>query len=152
IGLYTVSAHVPMGKNVAATPDGRRAGEPLADGGMSAVYGRDQKGPTALLKSVSRIKSINAANGTLLNMKFTPSFFHTSEGVEKFMALMRGLVELKINHAQFNVINREDLIAAREHPENYRHLLVRVAGYTANYVDLADVLQDEIIARTEYGF
>jgi formate C-acetyltransferase len=152
IGLYTVSAHVPMGKNVAATPDGRKAGEPLADGGMSAVYGRDQKGPTALLKSVSRIKSINAANGTLLNMKFTPSFFHTSEGIEKFVALMQGLVELKINHAQFNVINRDDLIAAREHPENYRHLLVRVAGYTANYVDLADVLQDEIIARTEYGF
>jgi formate C-acetyltransferase len=152
IGLYTVSAHVPMGKNVGATPDGRRAGEPLADGGMSAVYGRDQQGPTALLKSVSRIKSINAANGTLLNMKFAPSFFHTGEGIEKFTALMRSLVELKINHVQFNVINKEDLIAAKKHPENYRHLLVRVAGYTANYVDLADVLQDEIIARTEYGF
>jgi formate C-acetyltransferase len=85
-------------------------------------------------------------------MKFTPSFFRTEEGIEKFVALMRGFVELKINHAQFNVINRDDLIAAKQRPEDYRHLLVRVAGYTANYVDLADVLQDEIIARTEYGF
>jgi formate C-acetyltransferase len=151
IGLYTVSAHVPMGKNVGATPDGRRAGEPLADGGMSAVYGRDQQGPTALLKSVSRINSLNAANGTLLNMKFAPVFFNSSEGIEKFVMLMRAFVELKINHAQFNVVNKEDLIAAKKNPENYRHLLVRVAGYTATYVDLAQVLQDEIIARTEYG-
>ena len=151
MGLYTVSAHVPMGKNVAATPDGRRAGQPLADGGLSAVYGRDQKGPTALLKSVSRINSANAANGTLLNMKFSPSFFNSPEGKEKFISLMRALMELNIHHVQFNVINKEDLIAAKQHPENYRHLLVRVAGYTANYVDLADVLQNEIIARTEYG-
>jgi len=151
MGLYTVSAHIPMGKNVAATPDGRRAGEPLADGGLSAVYGRDQKGPTALLESVSRINSVNIANGSLLNMKFTPSFFHDAAGIEKFVALMKGFVELKIHHVQFNVISKDDLIAAKYHPENYRHLLVRVAGYTANYVDLADVLQDEIIARTEYG-
>ena len=151
IGLYTVTAHVPMGKNVAATPDGRRAGEPLADGGLSAVYGRDQKGPTALLKSVSRINSAAAANGTLLNMKFTPSFFQTSEGIEKFISLMKAMVELKIHHVQFNVINKDDLEAAKRNPENYRCLLVRVAGYTANYVDLAEVLQNEIIARTEYG-
>jgi len=151
IGLYTVTAHVPMGKNVAATPDGRRAGEPLADGGLSAVYGRDQKGPTALLKSVSRINALNAANGSLLNMKFSPSFFNCPGGKEKFAALIRGLLGLKIHHAQFNVISRDDLIAAQHHPENYRHLLVRVAGYTANYVDLAGILQNEIIARTEYG-
>ena len=151
IGLYTVSAHVPMGENVAATPDGRKNREPLADGGLSAVYGRDQSGPTALLKSVSRIKSENAGNGTLLNMKFSPDLFKTEEGVAKFCALLRGFVALRINHAQFNVVNRLDLIAAKEHPEKYRHLLVRVAGYTANYVDLAPQLQDEIIARTEYG-
>ena len=152
IGLYTVSAHVPMGKNVAATPDGRRAGEPLADGGLSAVYGRDQKGPTALLKSVSRINSVNIANGTLLNMKFSPSFFSVPERMEKFISLMKAFVELKIHHVQFNVINKDDLLSARNNPENYRHLLVRVAGYTANYVDLSDVLQKEIISRTEYGF
>ena len=151
IGLYTVSAHVPMGENVAATPDGRKDREPLADGGLSAVYGRDQSGPTALLKSVSRIKSENAGNGTLLNMKFSPDMFKTDEGVGKFCALLRGFVALRINHAQFNVVNREDLLAAKSDPEKYRHLLVRVAGYTANYVDLAPQLQDEIIARTEYG-
>ncbi len=151
IGLYTVSAHVPMGEHVAATPDGRRAREPLADGGLSAVYGRDQNGPTALLNSVSRIKSENAANGTLLNMKFAPALFKTEEGLDKFTRLLRGFARLRINHAQFNVVNREDLLAAREHPEHYRNLLVRVAGYTANYVDLDTRLQDEIIARTEYG-
>ncbi len=151
IGLYTVSAHVPMGENVAATPDGRRSGEPLADGGLSAVYGRDQAGPTALLKSVSRIKSQNAANGTLLNMKFAPELFRSGDGIEKFCTLLRGFVKLRINHVQFNVVNKEDLIAAKRNPERYRHLLVRVAGYTANYVDLSGKLQDEIIARTEYG-
>ena len=151
IGLYTVSAHVPMGLHVSATPDGRRAGEPLADGGLSAVYGRDQKGPTALLRSVSRIRSCNAANGTLLNMKFSPKMFEDENGIEKFCGLIRGFVALKISHVQFNVVNKQDLIQAKETPENYRHLLVRVAGYTANYVDLAEKLQDEIIARTEYG-
>ena len=151
LGLYTVSAHVPMGANVAATPDGRRSGEPLADGGLSAVYGRDQNGPTALLNSVARINSKNAGNGSLLNAKFAPELFSTEEGVMKFVALIRGFIALKINHIQFNVVNKADLFAAKKNPEQYRHLLVRVAGYTANYVDLAEKLQDEIIARTEYG-
>jgi pyruvate formate-lyase/glycerol dehydratase family glycyl radical enzyme len=151
IGLYTVSAHVPMGRNVAATPDGRRNKDPLADGGLSAVYGRDQNGPSALLRSVSRIRSINAPNGTLLNMKFSPKMFESEEGIKNFCALICGFIALKITHVQFNVVNKADLIAAKTTPENYRHLLVRVAGYTANYVDLNPILQDEIIARTEYG-
>lgn len=151
IGLYTVSAHVPMGLKVAATPDGRRSGEPLADGGLSAVYGRDQKGPTALLRSVSKIRSVHAANGALLNMKFAPQLFEDDNGIEKFCGIIKGFVKLRISHVQFNVVNKKDLIAARQNPEKYRHLLVRVAGYTANYVDLSEKLQDEIIARTEYG-
>ena len=151
IGLYTVSAHVPMGKNVGATPDGRRAGDPLADGGMSAVYGRDQNGPTALLQSVSRVDSMLASNGTLLNMKFSPSFFSEKEGIQKFVFLLKGFIELKITHVQFNVVNKQDLIDAMDNPENYRHLLVRVAGYTANFVDLSSSLQNEIIKRTEFG-
>ena len=150
IGLYTVSAHVPMGKGVGATPDGRRSGEPLADGGMSAVYGRDQSGPTALLRSVSRVKSVNAANGTLLNMKFAPQLFETEDGIWKFVAILKAFMNLKITHVQFNVVNKEDLVQAKITPENYKDLLVRVAGYTANYVDLDATLQDEIIARTEY--
>lgn len=151
VGLYTVSAHVPMGKNVAATPDGRYSRTPLADGGMSAMYGRDENGPTALLKSVSRIDSSLAGNGTLLNMKFSPSFFKDEEGIQKFIALLKGFMALKINHVQFNVFNKQDLLDAQKNPEKYRHLLVRVAGYTANYVDLSRTLQEEIIARTEYG-
>ncbi len=150
-GLYTVSAHVPMGQNVGATPDGRKAREPLADGGMSAVYGRDVSGPTALLKSVSRIDAKYGSNGTLLNMKFLPSFFATQEGIEKFAALLRAFVDLGINHVQFNVVNGEDLIKAQAEPEKYKNITIRVAGYTAYFTELAKDLQDEIIARTSYG-
>ncbi len=150
-GLYTVSAHVPMGQNVGATPDGRMAKEPLADGGMSPVYGRDIKGPTAVLKSVSRIDSMLGSNGTLLNMKFLPEFFNTEAGIDKFAQFLRAFVKLNISHIQFNVLRKEDLLAARENPEKYRGLTVRVAGYTAYFTELADDLQNEIIARTSYG-
>ena len=82
--MYTVSAHVPMGENVGASPDGRNAMTPLADGGLSAVYGRDMSGPTAVLKSVSRISNSCTTNGGLLNMKFLPEFFSTQSGLDKF--------------------------------------------------------------------
>jgi formate C-acetyltransferase len=150
-GLYTVSAHVPMGKNVGATPDGRKAGEPLADGGLSAVYGRDQNSPTALLKSVSRIDSMLGSNGTLLNMKFLPEFFKTERDLQKFSTFLRTFVKLKIHHVQFNVIRNEDLLEAKKKPEQHRSLTIRVAGYTAYFTELADDLQDEIIARTSYS-
>jgi formate C-acetyltransferase len=150
-GLYTVSAHVPMGANVGATPDGRKTREPLADGGMSAVYGRDLKGPTALLRSVSRVDSARGSNGTLLNMKFLPRVFATEEGIRKFAALLRSFVKLRINHVQFNVVDREELLAAQEHPDRYRGLTIRVAGYTAYFTELAHDLQNEIIARTSHG-
>ena len=149
-GMYTVSAHVPMGANVGASCDGRLAGTPLADGGQSAVYGRDINGPTAVLKSVSRIDSSRGSNGTLLNMKFLPQFFKTKEGIRKFSAFLRGFVRLKINHAQFNVVRKEDLLAAQKNPEAYRSLTIRVAGYTAYFTELATDLQNEIIARTSY--
>jgi len=151
MGLYTVSAHMPMGQNVGASADGRKAKDPLADGGMSAMYGRDQNGPTALLNSVSKIKSINGSNGTLLNMKFQPELFRTFKGIKLFSALLRTFVDLHINHVQFNVIAKEDLIAAKNDPEAYKDLIVRVAGYSAYFTELANDLQDEIIARTAYG-
>jgi len=151
MGLYTVSAHMPMGQNVGASTDGRKAKDPLADGGMSAMYGRDQNGPTALLKSVSKTKSINGSNGTLLNMKFQPELFRTSKGIKLFSALLRTFVDLHINHVQFNVIAKEDLIAAKNNPEDYKSLIVRVAGYSAYFTELANDLQDEIIARTTHG-
>lgn len=149
-GMYTVSAHVPMGENVGATPDGRHAGQPLADGGMSPVYGRDITGPTAVLKSVSKLDKSLTTNGGLLNMKFLPEFFQTEQGIDKFAQFLRTFVDLEIPHIQFNVVRREDLLAARENPEAYRGLTVRVAGYTAYFTELADELQKEIIARTSY--
>lgn len=152
MGLYTVSAHVPMGKNVAATPDGRHPREPLADGGVSAMYGRDAAGPTALLQSVARLPFRHAGNGTLLNMKFLPRTFANREERGKFVALLRSLVELGIHHAQFNVVNRETLLEAQKHPEAYENLTIRVAGYTAYFVELAPDLQNEIIKRTAYDF
>ncbi|WP_347460545.1 formate C-acetyltransferase/glycerol dehydratase family glycyl radical enzyme [Clostridium sp. DMHC 10] len=150
-GMYTVSAHVPMGENVGASPDGRFAKEPLADGGMSPAYGRDISGPTAVLKSVSKIDKSLTSNGGLLNMKFLPEFFKTEAGIDKFAKMLRSFVDLEIPHVQFNVVRKEDLLAAKKNPEQYGGLTIRVAGYTAYFVELADKLQNEIIARTSYG-
>jgi formate C-acetyltransferase len=148
LGLYTVSAHVPMGQNVGASPDGRHAASPLADGGISPMYGQDIHGPTAVLASVSRIPSLLASNGTLLNMKFLPSFFRTKKDREKFASFLKAFVRMPIHHVQFNVVNKEDLLEAKKQPEKYLGLTIRVAGYTAYFVELAEDLQDEIIERT----
>ncbi|MEH2957240.1 formate C-acetyltransferase/glycerol dehydratase family glycyl radical enzyme [Candidatus Merdisoma sp. JLR.KK006] len=150
MGLYTVSAHVPMGQNVGASADGRYAKDPLADGGVSAMYGRDSQGPTALLQSVAKLPFSKASNGTLLNMKFLPQFFKTDTGIYKFTELLRAVCRLGISHIQFNVLNEKDLRAAQKKPEEYRSLTVRVAGYTAYFTELAPDLQEEIIARTTY--
>jgi pyruvate formate-lyase/glycerol dehydratase family glycyl radical enzyme len=149
-GFYTVSAHVPMGANVGATPDGRLAGTPLADGGLSPSAGRDQKGPTAVLRSVGKINLRLASNGTLLNMKFLPSFFDGKRALEKFVTLLRGFCKLEIPHVQFNVVSAATLRKARENPDEYCHLVVRVAGYSAYFTELDQELQDEIIRRTEF--
>lgn len=150
-GMYTVSAHVPMGMNVGASADGRNALQPLADGGLSPVYGEDIEGPTAVLKSVSTMPDSCTTNGGLLNMKFLPSFFATQEGRDKFEMFLRTFVDLEIPHIQFNVVNKEDLLDAKAHPERHRSLTIRVAGYTAYFVELDGKLQDEIIARTSYS-
>ena len=151
MGLYTVSAHVPMGQNVGATPDGRLALTPLADGGMSPMYGRDKLGPTAVLNSVARIPSHLATNGTLLNMKFLPSFFTNESDRQKFTSLLKAFVNLPVHHVQFNVVTTQELINAKTDPESYRGLTIRVAGYTAYFTELAGDLQDEIIRRTTQG-
>lgn len=149
VGLYTVSSHVPMGENVGATCDGRRSGEPLADGGISACGGCDRNGPTAMLKSASALDFECIANGTLLNMKFSPSIFREERSRERFYALLRSFVELGIQHVQFNVVDKEELLDAQKKPENYGNLLIRVAGYTAYFTALDRKLQNEIIRRTE---
>lgn len=149
-GMYTVSAHVPMGQNVGASADGRFAQDPLADGGLSAVYGRDIQGPTAVLKSVSKMDNSCTTNGGLLNMKFLPDFFKTEVGITKFCNFLRAFVDLEVPHIQFNVVSKENLLDAQKHPDQYRSLTVRVAGYTAYFTELAGDLQNEIIARTSY--
>lgn len=149
-GFYTVSAHVPMGANVGATPDGRHAHTPLADGGLSPSAGRDQRGTTAVLQSVSKLDLRLASNGTLLNMKFLPSFFASDRALDKFVLLLRGFCRLHIPHVQFNVVAAETLRAAQANPDAYRSLVVRVAGYSAYFIELDKALQDEIIRRTEF--
>lgn len=149
-GFYTVSAHVPMGANVGATPDGRKSGEPLADGGVSPTAGRDLKGPTAVLRSVSKMNLRLASNGTLLNMKFLPAFFDGKHALEKFVTLLKGFCKLEIPHVQFNVVSANTLRKAQATPDQYRHLVVRVAGYSAYFTELDKDLQDEIIRRTEF--
>ncbi|MFN8444980.1 MAG: formate C-acetyltransferase/glycerol dehydratase family glycyl radical enzyme [Caldilineaceae bacterium] len=149
-GFYTVSAHVPMGANVGATPDGRHAHTPLADGGLSPSAGRDLRGATAVLQSVSKLDLRLASNGTLLNMKFLPTFFAGDRALDKFVLLLRGFSRLHIPHVQFNVVSAETLRAAQADPDAYRSLVVRVAGYSAYFIELDKELQDEIIRRTEF--
>jgi pyruvate-formate lyase len=132
-------------------PDGRRAGEPLADGGPSPMTGRDGRGPTAVLRSVGSMNLQLASNGTLLNMMFPPQFIEGSHALDTFVALLRGFCTLRIPHVQFNVVSATMLRAAQSNPADYRSLVVRVAGYSAYFTELDKDLQDEIIRRTEFG-
>ena len=147
-GLYPVSANVPLGAQTGATPDGRYAYTPVADG-VSPSAGKDVKGPTASANSVSKLDHFIASNGTLYNMKFHPSALKGREGLENFVSLVRGYFDRKGSHVQFNVVSRETLLDAQAHPENYKGLVVRVAGYSALFTTLSRSLQDDIISRTE---
>ena len=149
-GLYPVSANVPLGMQTGATPDGRLAGTPIADG-VSPAAGRDTHGPTASANSVAKLDHAIASNGTLLNMKFHPSALSGQEGLDCFIAFLRGYFDQKGSHIQFNVVSRKTLRDAQLHPENYRSLVVRVAGYSALFTTLSRALQEDIINRTEQG-
>ena len=150
-GLYPVSANVPLGGQTGATPDGRYAHTPVADG-VSPSAGKDVKGPTAAATSVSRLDHFIVSNGTLFNQKFHPSALAGREGLEKFVSLIQTFFDQKGLHMQFNVVDRETLLDAQKHPEKYSHLVVRVAGYSALFTTLSRSLQDDIIRRTEQGF
>ncbi len=150
-GLYPVSANVPLGAQTGATPDGRLAYTPIADG-IGPVSGKDVKGPTATANSVARLEQGVASNGTLLNQKFHPSALAGMSGLTKFVALIRSYFDQKGMHMQFNVVTRETLLDAQQHPEKYKTLVVRVAGYSALFTTLSRSLQDDIIARTQQGF
>ena len=150
-GLYPVSANVPLGAQTGATPDGRLAGVPVADG-VSPTAGADVNGPTAAANSVSVLDHGIASNGTLFNQKFHPSALSGTDGLHNFVSLIRTYFDQKGSHMQFNVVSKDTLLDAQKHPENYKHLVVRVAGYSALFTTLSKSLQDDIIRRTEQGF
>ena len=150
-GIYPVSANVLFGKDVAALPDGRMAKEPLADG-VSPRQGKDTQGPTAAANSVAKLDHFIASNGTLYNQKFLPSSLAGEQGLRHFSGLVRNYFDKKGMHVQFNVIDRKTLIEAQNNPQQHQDLVVRVAGYSAQFVALAKEVQDDIISRTEQQF
>ncbi|HQR45179.1 MAG TPA: pyruvate formate lyase family protein [Thermoanaerobaculia bacterium] len=145
-----VTFHVPFGKVTWATPNGRKATEYLAEG-ISASHGMDVKGPTVALASMARGRNRSFAEkaGDLINMKFSPANVAGEEGTRRLMQMVRAWSSLKHWHVQFNILNRATLLAAQKDPEKYRNLIVRIAGYSAYFVDLSPSQQAEIIARTE---
>ncbi|WP_373236540.1 glycyl radical protein [Cohaesibacter celericrescens] len=147
-GIYPVSANVLFGKDVAALPDGRPAKAPLADG-VSPRQGKDINGPTAAANSVAKLDHFIASNGTLYNQKFLPSALAGDTGILNFTSVVRSYFDHKGMHVQFNVIDRQTLIDAQREPEKHNDLVVRVAGYSAQFVVLAKEVQDDIISRTE---
>ncbi|HJO95088.1 MAG TPA: formate C-acetyltransferase [Victivallales bacterium] len=149
-GSYTVSAHVPLGAVVGATPDGRSAGEQLADGGLSPMTGRDRLGPTAVLKSLSKLDNYLLTNGSLLNVKFTPQTLQCDNGKVKLADFLMAFLKLKIQHIQFNILDSTMLKDAQKHPEEYSSLVVRVAGYSAFFNELSIEIQNDIINRTAH--
>lgn len=150
-GCYPVSANVLFGKDVAPLPDGRLAWTPLADG-VSPRAGCDTNGPTAAVMSVAKLEHETFSNGTLYNQKFSPSALAGDEGLKRFAALCRAYFDNKGMHVQFNVIDKATLVDAQKHPEQHKDLVVRVAGYSAQFISLAKEVQDNIIDRTEFEF
>jgi len=150
-GSYTVSAHIPLGKSVGATPDGRKSGEQLADGGLSPMVGRDMLGPTAVLKSVSKLDNYLTTNGSLLNVKFNPKTLEGDAGIHKLCDFLYAFMKLKIQHVQFNVVSVDTLKSAQANPNDYKSLVIRVAGYSAFFIELSKEIQDDIIRRTEHN-
>jgi pyruvate formate-lyase/glycerol dehydratase family glycyl radical enzyme len=148
INLLPTTVHVYFGSVTGATPDGRKAWTPLSEG-VSPVQGADHKGPTAVLRSVAKMDHVRTG-GTLLNQKFAPQVLESDEGLDKLVQLIRTYFRLDGHHIQFNVVDAATLRLAQQHPEQYRSLIVRVAGYSDYFCDLSATLQDEIIARTEH--
>ncbi|MFZ0532335.1 MAG: trans-4-hydroxy-L-proline dehydratase [Anaerolineales bacterium] len=148
INLLPTTVHIYFGSVTGATPDGRMAGAPLSEG-VSPVQGADHKGPTAVIRSVAKMDHVRTG-GTLLNQKFTPQVLNSENGLDKLVQLIRTYFRLDGHHIQFNVVDAATLRLAQQHPEQYRSLIVRVAGYSDYFCDLSKTLQDEIIARTEH--
>jgi len=148
VNYLSTTCHVYFGSVVGATPDGRRAYEPVSEG-ASPVQGADTRGPTAVIKSVAKMDQVRTG-GTLLNQKFSPSILEGESGIDALAHLVRSYFKLDGHHIQMNVVTAETLREAQANPEKYRDLIVRVAGYSDYFCDLGKTLQDEIIARTEH--
>lgn len=147
VEMLPTTCHVYFGSKIRALPDGRKAGKPVSEG-ISPVQGADTKGPTAVIKSAAKFDHIKTG-GTLLNQKFSPSFFKDDEAIKKIGQLVRAYFRMDGHHIQFNVVSAETLRKAQAHPEKYSNLIVRVAGYSDYFNDLTPELQEEIICRTE---
>jgi len=146
--MLPTTCHVYFGSVTGATPDGRKARQPLSEG-ISPVQGADRHGPTAVLKSASKMDHVRTG-GTLLNQKFSPELLEGQAGIDNLAHLVRTYFKLGGHHIQFNVIQSEILREAQAHPDQYRDLIVRVAGYSDYFCDLSEALQNEIIARTTH--
>lgn len=147
--LYPVSSNVPQGMSVAALPSGRRAWKPLADG-CSPSQGQDKLGPTAIIQSLSKLPHECIDGGTLLNIKLTPAIVNGAEGKSRLSAFIKTFIDLNVFHVQFNVVNHTILKKAQLNPEEYKSLLVRVAGYSAYFVELSKEIQEDILSRTAH--
>ena len=149
--MVSITANIPFGRILAASPNGRLAGMPVSDG-SSASQGMDVSGPTAVL--LSNFHSKNWASTSraarLLNIKFTPGAVAGDEGTRRLIGFFRAFCDLKLWHVQFNVINQKTLLAAQKDPQKYRNLMVRVAGYSAYFVELSTALQNDIISRNAH--
>jgi formate C-acetyltransferase len=146
----TVTANIPLGQEVGALPDGRRAGEPISEGGISPHQGRNVSGPTATMKSVAKLDQIKLTNGSVLNMRFNPDVLKDDSKIRKFASLVRTFCETGGFLVQFNIVGADTLRDAQKDPEKYKDLLVRVATYSAYFIELSRELQDNIIARIEF--
>ncbi|MFC1534685.1 glycyl radical protein [Thermodesulfobacteriota bacterium] len=149
VAAISIGAHQPAGKLTGATPDGRYAGDIMADGSMSPTQGMDTHGPTAVIKSAAKIDQ-SRFQSTLFNLKFHPTALSSTEDMGKLSSLIKTYFSLGGKHIQFNVTGKETLLDAKKHPEKHRDLIVRVAGYSAYFVQLTDAIQDEVIERTEF--
>ena len=149
VNYLSTTCHVYFGSKVGATPDGRRAGEPLSEG-ISPVQGTDRGGTTAVIRSAARLDHARTG-GTLLNQKFSPDALRSPADIDRLASIVRTYFALGGHHIQFNVVTAETLRAAQANPEKYRDLIVRVAGYSDYFCDLTRPLQDEIISRTEHA-
>ena len=150
-GMFSVDWRFWMGEKSGATPDGRYANTPIADG-VGPRGGYDVLGPTAAANSVAKLDHAIASNGTLYNQKFHPSALSGVSGLMNFASYIRAFFDQKGMHMQFNVVSKETLLDAQKNPENYKNLVVRVAGYSALFTTLSKALQDDIINRTEQAF